>query len=100
MVSKQLGLVVKHRPVCSRGNTTLDLWADVGQQLRILCEVTAVPAVDSWWWTLNTSRQLDKLAGEGGPALPYTPHTERDFGQLACWAANRDIQLKQIFGKT
>lgn len=93
MNSKQLPLVVKHRPVCAHGNTTQDLWTDLGQPLRITCDVTAVPAVDSWWWTLNTSRQLDKLSGEGGAALHYTPHTERDFGLLSCWAANAEGRM-------
>jgi hypothetical protein len=85
---------VKHRPICTAGaNRTQDLWADLGQPLHVACDVTAVPAVESWWWTLNTSRQLDKLPGRAGPRLTYTPHTERDFGLLACWAANSEGRM-------
>ena len=91
--SKPLPLVVKHKPICVGGNRTQDLWADLGQPLRVLCDVTAVPAVESWWWTLNTSRHLDKLSGEGGASLTYTPHTERDYGLLACWAANSEGRM-------
>jgi hypothetical protein len=59
----------------------------------VTCDVTAVPGVESWWWTLNNSRQLDKLAGRAGASLTYTPQSERDYVLLACWAANSEGRM-------
>lgn len=54
-----------------------------------------------FYWTLNNTTSIEKVPNDliqsAGKIsiLKYTPDTEADFGEIACWAQN-DVGLQKV----
>lgn len=62
----------------------------------MLCEVDAVPRLDSFHWTFNNSAENNNIStrryhsslDHGVSTLEYTPISDLDYGTVMCWGTN------------
>ncbi|XP_034239028.1 hemicentin-2-like [Thrips palmi] len=90
--SRPVHLRVKFAPVCKTDGVVV-VGAALQEHLRVRCRVAADPAdaVSFFWQFNNSGNTYDVQESRPGPMtadLEYTALSERDYGTLACWAAN------------
>ncbi|KAG8224625.1 hypothetical protein J437_LFUL005793 [Ladona fulva] len=71
------------------------------EDARVICEVEAYPAPDSFRWSFNNTAENFDVAQahiQNGPylsTLTYTPKNEMDYGTVMCWASNTAGQQRE-----
>ncbi|KAK9880427.1 hypothetical protein WA026_011674 [Henosepilachna vigintioctopunctata] len=80
-------------PRCKKGHEEIRVGLVSNEELRIQCQVDAVPEVTRFFWTYNTTRGVLRVQGgrvknKGGiSTLQFRPPDD-EIRSLSCWAAN------------
>ncbi|XP_011309481.1 hemicentin-1 [Fopius arisanus] len=94
--SSPLQIHMKFAPRCRVGFESTDIPVDLGEVVKLYCEVEALPSdTVRFSWTFNGTRgdvlpvQNSKPRNQGVTSiLEYTPLVDGDYGTLGCWASN------------
>ncbi|XP_037794174.1 synaptogenesis protein syg-2-like [Penaeus monodon] len=91
--SSPLQVDVKFLPTCSEDQHT-SYGVGTMEEILVSCHVDAYPIPTDFRWAMNTSSgvvdvplSLSSSSGRSS-VVRYTPRTQKDFGELLCWAAN------------
>ncbi|XP_047494565.1 synaptogenesis protein syg-2-like [Penaeus chinensis] len=91
--SSPLQVDVKFLPTCSEDQHT-SYGVGTMEEILVSCHVDSYPVPTDFRWAMNTSSGIKdvplNLSSSSGRSsvVRYTPHTQRDFGELLCWAVN------------
>uniref|UniRef100_A0A1B6DTE2 Ig-like domain-containing protein n=1 Tax=Clastoptera arizonana TaxID=38151 RepID=A0A1B6DTE2_9HEMI len=93
--SNTVQLRVMYKPVCKTEQKRVYGVARL-ENARVLCEVDAVPKLDSFHWTFNNSAENTNITStryhssleHGVSTLEYQPMTDLDYGTVMCWGVN------------
>ncbi|KOB70398.1 Turtle-like protein A [Operophtera brumata] len=80
--SEATHLSIQYAPVCTHPSPQV-LGAQIEEELRVRCSVTANPPDVTFFWQFNNS-----TANGSTSELSYKPQSERDYGTLSCRGTN------------
>ncbi|XP_066903995.1 nephrin isoform X2 [Halyomorpha halys] len=100
--SNTVQLKVMYKPIC-RSDQKHVFGVARNEDARVMCEVDAFPAPDSFRWSFNNSAEAIEIAASkfhnslhlSLSTLSYTPQTEMDYGTVMCWASNTAGQQRE-----